>query len=185
MYGGRTGSKRVVPRALERGGDGKVDPEAAALLGASENHGLTPFLLLVTLSIHSLIAGITLGISAPAGALVLGVAILAHKGAAGFALGSTFRESSVSPRTRMTALLVFVGSTPLGVILGGTTVDLLGSGSGAAEAWFKAVAAGTFLYIATLDIVREEFFPSGMNRGRRLVWAMLGAGLMALVAIWM
>ena len=52
-------------------------------------------------------------------------------------------------------------------------------------AWFKAVAAGTFLYVATLDIVREEFFPGGSNRGRRLIWAILGAGIMALVAIWM
>ena len=50
---------------------------------------------------------------------------------------------------------------------------------------FKAVAAGTFLYVATLDIVREEFFPGGSNRGRRLIWAILGAGIMALVAIWM
>ena len=39
--------------------------------------------------------------------------------------------------------------------------------------------------IATLDIVREEFFPGGSNRGQRLVFALLGAGLMALVAIWM
>lgn len=179
------GIERVIPRALEKGGDGEGDPEAAALLGASEEHGVTPFLLLVTLSIHSLIAGLTLGISAPAGAWVLGVAILAHKGAAGFALGSTFREAAVSTRARTTALLVFVGSTPLGVILGGTAIDLFGPGDGAVEAWFKAVAAGTFLYIATLDVVREEFFPSGTNRGRRLLWAILGAGLMALVAIWM
>ena len=112
------------------------------------------------------------------------IAILAHKGAAGFALGSTFREAAIPPRTRIPALLVFVGSTPLGVILGGLAIDILGGSSTAAEAWFKAVAAGTFLYIATLDIVREEFFPGGTNRGQRLLWALVGAGLMALVAIW-
>lgn len=178
------GLERVIPRALETGGEGG-DPESAALIGASEHRGLAPFLLLLTLSIHSLIAGITLGISTSAGAGVLLVAILAHKGAAGFALGSTFREAAIPPRTRIPALLVFVCSTPLGVVLGGFAIEVLGEGSGAAEAWFKAIAAGTFLYIATLDIVREEFFPGGSNRGRRLACACLGAGVMAVVAIWM
>ncbi|MCH2134635.1 MAG: ZIP family metal transporter [Phycisphaerales bacterium] len=177
------GLERVIPRAMEAGSDGD-SPEAAALLGAGQGGGLTPYLLLVTLSIHSLIAGVTLGISTAAGAGVLLIAIMAHKGAAGFALGSTFRDAQVPPRTRIPALLVFVGSTPLGVILGGAAIDAFGPGSGQAEAWFKAVAAGTFLYIATLDIVREEFFPGGTNRGRRLLWALLGAGVMALVAIW-
>ena len=118
----------------------------------------------MTLSIHSLIAGVTLGISTAAGASVLLMAILAHKGAAGFALGSTFREAAIPPHTRIPALLVFVGSTPLGVILGGAAIDIFGSGDGAAVAWFKAVAAGTFLYIATLDIVREEFFRRRQSR---------------------
>ena len=178
------GLERVVPRALETG-HSDLDPESAALLKAGKGHGLTPFLLLITLSIHSLIAGLTLGLSTAAGAGVLLIAILAHKGAAGFALGSTFRESAIQPRTRIPALLVFVGSTPLGVILGGLAIEEFGAGNGAAEARFKAVAAGTFLYIATLDIVREEFFPGGANRGRRLCWAFVGAGLMALVALWM
>lgn len=178
------GLERVIPRAIESGGRSE-DPEAAALIGAGKGGGFAPYLLLVTLSIHSLIAGLTLGISTAAGAGVLLVAILAHKGAAGFALGSTFREAAIPPRTRIPALLVFVGSTPLGVILGGIAIETFGSGSGATEAWFKAVAAGTFLYIATLDVVREEFFPGGTNRGRRLICTFLGAGLMALVAIWM
>ncbi|MAB82634.1 MAG: hypothetical protein CMJ24_04260 [Phycisphaerae bacterium] len=178
------GLERVVPQALKSAG-GTEDAEAAALLNAAGKSGLTPYLLLLTLSIHSLIAGLTLGISTSAGAGILLIAILAHKGAAGFALGSTFRDADVKPRIRIPALLVFVGSTPLGVILGGFAIDLFGQGDGATVAWFKAVAAGTFLYIATLDIVREEYFPGGSNRGRRLLWTFLGAGLMGLIAIWM
>lgn len=176
------GLERVIPRALETGSPSE-DPESAALIGSGKG-GLAPYLLLLTLSIHSLIAGLTLGLSTAAGATVLLIAILAHKGAAGFALGSTFREAAIPPRTRIPALLVFVGSTPAGVLLGGVAIELFGSGSGAAEAWFKAVAAGTFLYIATLDIVREEFFPGGTDRAQRLGFALLGAGIMALVAIW-
>ena len=177
------GLERVIPTAA-RSGHPDDDPESAALVSAGRGSGLAPYLLLLTLSIHSLIAGLTLGISSAAGAGVLLVAILAHKGAAGFALGSTFREAGVPPRTRFPALMVFVSSTPIGVLLGGAAASMLGAGS-AAEAWFKAMAAGTFLYIATLDIVREEFFPGGSNRLRRLLAAFIGAGIMALVAIWM
>ena len=177
------GVERVIPQALDAESAG-ADPESAAMLGATRRRSLAPYLLLLTLSIHSVIAGVTLGISSAAGAGVLLIAILAHKGAAGFALGSTFREAAIPPRACVPALLVFVGSTPAGVVLGGAALDLLGEGSGAAEAWFKAIAAGTFIYIATLDIVREEFFPGGTNRGRRLAWAFAGAGVMALVAIW-
>ena len=177
------GLERVIPTA-SKSPVPDDDPESAALLAAGGGSGLAPYLLLLTLSIHSLIAGVTLGISSAAGAGVLLVAILAHKGAAGFALGSTFREARVPLKTRFPALMVFVGSTPLGVILGGLAVTMLGAGS-AAEAWFKSIAAGTFVYIATLDIVREEFFPGGTNRLRRLLAAFLGAGIMALVAIWM
>ena len=158
-----------------------LNPPPSGRRKRRRSHALPPA---APLSIHSLIAGLTLGISSAAGAGVLLIAILAHKGAAGFALGSTFQEAAVPPRTRIPALLVFVGSTPLGVILGGVAVETFGEGGGAAEAWFKAIAAGTFLYIATLDIVREEFFPGGTERGRRLLMALLGAGIMALVAVW-
>ena len=52
-------------------------------------------------------------------------------------------------------------------------------------AWFKAIAAGTFLYIAALDIVREEFFPAHDDRRWRFASAAAGVSVMALVAIWM
>ena len=177
------GLERVVP-AAKTFQDGTDDPESAALLASSGGSGIAPYLLLVTLSIHSLIAGLTLGISSTVGATVLLIAILAHKGAAGFALGSTFRDAGIPWRTRFPALLVFVGSTPAGVLLGGVATEFIGASS-AAEAWFKAIAAGTFIYIATLDIVREEFFPGGTHRWRRLSAALIGAGIMALIAIWM
>ncbi len=177
------GIERVIPAATasERPDD---DPESAALLASTRGSGIAPYLLLVTLSIHSLIAGLTLGISSAAGATVLLIAILAHKSAAGFALGSTFQDAGIPLRKGGLALLIFVGSTPLGVVLGGVATDIVGASS-TAEAWFKAVAAGTFLYIATLDIVREEFFPGGTRRGRRLLAAFIGAGIMAIVALWM
>ena len=53
----------------------------------------------------------------------------------------------------------------------------------ACEAAFLSVAAGTFAYVATLDILREEFHePSG--RLAKWLWVTAGAGVMALLALW-
>ena len=60
------GLERVIPRAIESGGESE-DPESAALIGAGKGGGFAPYLLLITLSIHSIIAGLTLGISTAAG----------------------------------------------------------------------------------------------------------------------
>ncbi len=67
---------------------------------------------------------------------------------------------------------------------GGAIGSLIGDGS-AAEVWFKGIAAGTFLLLATLGIVREEFFTGGAKRPARPAAATAGAGIMAVVAIGM
>ena len=59
--------------------------EASDLIGTQQ---LYPWLLLVVLSVHSVIAGISLGLEQTlAASVVLFLAIIAHKGAAAFALG--------------------------------------------------------------------------------------------------
>ena len=96
-------------------------------------------------------------------------------------------ESPASPfRRALPALLFFACSTSTGVVLGLFADLAFDAGSmHVVTAWFKAIAAGTFLYIAALDIVREEFFPVETDRHGRYVCAFIGAGVMALVAIWM
>ena len=52
------------------------------------------------------------------------------------------------------------------------------------EAVFDALAAGTFLYIALLDILEEEFRASTSHRMGKFFLVLAGFALMALVAIW-
>ena len=49
---------------------------------------------------------------------------------------------------------------------------------------FLALAAGTFAYVATLDILRDEFLEPG---GRWSKWLLVsaGTGLMGLLAVWL
>ena len=51
------------------------------------------------------------------------------------------------------------------------------------EATFLSVAAGTFVYVATFDILRDEFPAPG---GRLAKWMVLSLGVlsMSLLAIW-
>ena len=53
----------------------------------------------------------------------------------------------------------------------------------ASEAAFLALAAGSFAYVATLDILRDEFVEPGGRFGKWLLVA-AGAGSMGVLALW-
>ena len=98
----------------------------------------------------------------------------------------TFERAGASFHQALPSLLFFAGSTPVGVLLGAVAgIGYDAGGLQVATAWFKAVAAGTFLYIAALDVVRAEFFPAEGDILGRYACALLGAGVMAALAIWM
>ena len=60
---------------------------AASIAALSESATIYPYLLAIVLSVHSVLAGMALGAEDTiAGWLVIFIAIMAHKGAAGFAL---------------------------------------------------------------------------------------------------
>jgi hypothetical protein len=74
--------------------------------------------------------------------------------------------------------------TPLGILIGaGAGLTLAARASGLFEATFDSLGAGTFIYIATLDIIKTEF-DSPTNRAQKWLAATLGFGVMALLAIW-
>jgi solute carrier family 39 (zinc transporter), member 1/2/3 len=157
--------------------------DVGAMPGAERS--VYPFLLIVVLSVHSLIAGIALGLEGDMFAsLALLVAILAHKGSAAFALGLSLKTAHFE-RPRMTALVtLFSCMTPTGVLVGVVFSRMLeGSGAVLAEAIFDAVAAGTFVYVAVLDIINEAFAEK-VDLGVK--FAVLTAGFlgMALLAVW-
>lgn len=147
---------------------------------------LYPYILMLVLSIHSIITGIALGTeSRIAQAAVILIAVLAHKGTASFALAISMLRSRIPPRQMAGLIVCFSLMTPLGIASGYFFMLLL---SGRAEAVFEAVfdalAAGTFLYIALLDILEEEFRSSTSHRMEKFFLVLAGFGLMALVAIW-
>ncbi len=155
--------------------------------GASGRRGggpLTAYVLALTLSLHSILAGAALGAEDTLlGSVVILIAIIGHKGSAAFALAVGLRRAAIGRRRLIKILVLFSLMTPLG-IAGGTWLNALlaGQDNDLFEAVFDALAAGTFLYIATLDIIEEEF---ASPRGRRAKFALLclGVGVMALLAL--
>jgi zinc transporter 1/2/3 len=143
------------------------------------------FVLLLVLSVHSLIEGVTLGAqNSISGLLIVFIAIMAHKAVAGFALGVSYRRTGCSFRRAAPVAAFFSCMTPLGILMG-AGIDALISPPGRLlfQATFDSIGAGTFLYIATLDIIRTEFELPG-DRWQKWLLASAGFALMSLLALW-
>jgi zinc transporter 1/2/3 len=147
--------------------------------------GLAAYAVLTALSVHSLLAGLALGTEPElAGALVIFLAVIAHKSTAAFALGVSLVRNRLTRARAWSLLAVFTLATPVGILVGTALGEVLeGSTSLLFEAAFLALAAGTFVYVATLDILRDEFVEPG---GRLTKWLLVGGGvaLMGVLAIW-
>lgn len=116
------------------------------------------FVLLLVLSVHAVIAGIAVGLEGePTALLLVTGAILCHKGSAAFALTVCALASGDERKTVARALGLFAAMTPIGICLGmsGSTI-VQGSTAELLEGVFTALAAGTFIYVAILDVIGDE-----------------------------
>ena len=133
---------------------------------------MTPFVLMIALSVHSVFEGLALGISdQESDVLNMALAILIHKGAASSSLGISLVKTFPDD-FKLCRWLVFTFScaTPLGVILG---IILAGQGT-IYGIIFSSLAAGTFVYIGCSEVVVEEFSMEGL-RFVKLLFFLLGA----------
>lgn len=144
-----------------------------------------PSMLPIILGIHSLIAGIALGAEDLIRmAFVILIVLVSHKSSAAFALGVQFQRSRIPSRKIAFTIAIFSLITPLGIVIGSILTSMMSGGNEALlEATFDALAAGTFLYVAILEVFEKEF-EKPENQVIKLVLAMLGMILMALLAIW-
>ena len=128
---------------------------------------LAATLLTLALSTHSLIAGDRVGAeSLRSQAVVLLLAILAHKAAAAFALAVAFIRAAFPRSQVMLVVILFACVTPCGVIAGSILSNVLEADAGR---WFECIsgslAAGTFIYVATIDVIADEANKSRLGPG--------------------
>lgn len=148
--------------------------------------GTSAYALLLVLSLHSILAGVALGVESSAvGSLAILLAIVSHKGSAAFALAVGMQRAGIQSNRAWKLLILFSLTTPFGVALGLAGDLALQKGSAQVfEMVFDALAAGTFLYIALSDILADEFL-AAENRKLAFGFTAAGLALMALVALWL
>ena len=150
-------------RAIEKPLVQPSSNERFAHLRENGRGAFTAYAVLIALSAHSFMAGLALGAQPElAGALVIFLAIMAHKSIGGFALGVSLVRNRMPTRRAWSLLALFSAATPLGILVGAGVGEALdGRLRVACEAAFLALAAGSFAYVATLDILRDEFLEPG------------------------
>ena len=163
----------------------KVLVREKAIDAMSEEQSIYPFILLLVLSVHSIIAGVSLGLEKTlVSSAIIFIAIIAHKSSAAFALGVSLKKAEIPSRRAAGSIAFFSFMTPLGIVLGAAFSMLATSMTATQiEAVFDALAAGTFLYIAVLDII-GEVFEKKEDRWMKFALIVVAFGFMALIAIW-
>ena len=137
-----------------------------------------PFVLLVMLSIHSVVAGISLGLEQhTVGLLAMLAGILFHKGPAAFALIVSAHAAEVKRHQQKVMLAIFAVMTPLGIMFGIASGLILvpeGEGYAIMQGTFNCFAAGTFIYIAVVDIIDKELTMHQRQMARYVLSAVAG-----------
>lgn len=112
---------------------------------------IIPVIMTIMIAIPSFLLGAALAVSPTTAALMIFLAIIAHKGSAGFALALEMVRSSLSKQQAYALYLVFACSTPLGILIGAQVHDFIAAPEMVlVKAAILSLAAGVFLFMATL-----------------------------------
>lgn len=110
--------------------------------------------LAIALSVHSLFAGIVIGLTPSIAATwVVNFTILAHKWCVALALGVNFALTKTDTKKALIWIIIFAASTPLGIIIG----LIAEIGDETVLGILNALAAGTFFYVSMTEVVPNEF----------------------------
>lgn len=129
--------------------------------GQSDHHQVATsstiaIIMTIMIAIPSFLLGTALAVSDTAAAIMILVAILAHKGSAGFALALAMVRSPMSRQGMYLLFGVFALATPLGIIVGAELAQFLsGHVMNLTKGCILSAAAGVFLYMATLHELRH------------------------------
>ena len=137
---------------------------------------ITPYILLIALSVHGIFEGIALGVmNTVKECSILFSAIILHKWAAAFALGISFYKSGTEKELFIKMILIFTSFGPLGIIIG-----MIFSDAGfLIKGIMLSISGGTFIYVAASEVIVEEFSLSKKTNIKYL-WFLFG-GLLTFI----
>jgi len=107
------------------------------------------------------------------------IAIIGHKLFAAFALGVNLTKNNVSADRLVKMVIFFAVMTPLGIIFG--LMAMWNSNNNIIGEAVKAISAGTFIYIALVEVILEEF-ENPRDKYIKFILVIVGAIGMSLVS---
>ncbi|RHY87118.1 hypothetical protein DYB37_008356 [Aphanomyces astaci] len=145
-----------------------------------------PYLLAALFSLHSLIAGFTLGMNASMSstALATAVAIVSHKFIEAVSVGANFAKarSGVNPQRSIAVLVTYSFMTPVGIVTGMSLSAALQGPTGVlAQAIALGIGSGSFIYLAFHEVTEEDAV-QGASTTEKLSLFLTGVSVMAALA---
>ena len=139
----------------------EVDPLACD--DCHHEHGTSIFIqtrkalvFMTGVALHATLAGVSLGLQTSKSSIyAIFIAISAHKAAAAFSIGCAFLRCGVTRVSTLLAFMtIFACITPIGIAIGiaAGTKD-----NASVRAVLEGIAAGTFVYIGTVEVIGDEF----------------------------
>lgn len=147
-----------------------------------DNSGVVAILMTLGIAVPSFFLGAALGVSTSEAALLILIAILAHKGSAAFALALQLRRSRLARGTVFLVFTLFAVSTPTGIVVGQEVVHLFEANTIVlVKGIVLGIAAGTFLFMATLHDLQHSPLVTACQRLPNFAWMIFGFVLTAAV----
>ncbi len=137
---------------------------------------ITPYILLIALSVHGIFEGIALGVmNTIKECSILFSAIILHKWAAAFALGINFYKSGTETDLFIKMILLFTSFGPIGIIIG----MIFSDAGNLIKGIMLSISGGTFIYVAASEVIVEEFSLS-KKTNIKFLWFLFG-GLLTFI----
>ncbi|XP_074312531.1 zinc transporter 5-like isoform X2 [Silene latifolia] len=169
-----------------------VEPEGLSELDRLR-YKVTSQVLEMGIVVHSVIIGISLGTSQSIDTIKpLMAALCFHQFFEGMGLGGCIAQASFKSASTLCMAMFFSLTTPVGIAIGIGITNVYNENSPTAlivQGLLDAVAAGILIYMALVDLLAQDFMNPKVQSNKRLflganIALLLGAGFMALLAIW-
>ncbi|XP_021862850.2 zinc transporter 5 isoform X2 [Spinacia oleracea] len=143
--------------------------------------------------VHSVIIGLSLGTSQSLDTIKpLMAALCFHQFFEGVGLGGCIVQAAFKSASTFCMALFFSLTTPVGIAIGIGIANVYDDSSPTAlivQGLLDAVAAGILIYMALVDLLAQDFMNPKVQNNSRLFFGanltlLLGAGFMAVLAIW-
>ena len=159
--------------------EGHSSPEGAKLSNPS-----IPIIMTLMIALPSFMLGAALGVSGTATAVLILIAIIAHKGSAAFALALKMVRSTLTRAQTYALFSLFALSTPVGIMVGEQLHQALtGQAMFLIKGTIMSLASGAFLYMATLHELKNTPLIETCHTKRGFLWMVAGFVITALIRL--